>query len=267
MTTFYLGTHQPHWLGLVGVPLFISRRRLGRRKTFPRAKAPWALDSGGFSELSLYGTWRTSAAQYASEVRCFRDRIGRLQWAAAQDWMCEPQLCALTFPGLPHRLAVEWHQALTVANFAQLRSLAPDLPFVPVLQGWTEREYLDHVEHYDRAGFDLRAEPLVGLGSVCRRQHTGMVERLVARLSRGGIRLHGFGFKIQGLRRVAGLLVSADSGAWGVAARRSPPLPECVGKHKNCANCHHYALMWRERVLKHMLHSTPRQGELELEAS
>jgi hypothetical protein len=63
--TFFLGTHQPNWLTL-GVPLFVSDRRLRRYRTLPRAAAPWALDSGGFTELSQYGTWDTgpTAAAY-----------------------------------------------------------------------------------------------------------------------------------------------------------------------------------------------------------
>ena len=46
------------------MPLFVSHRRLAGRRTLPRAIAPWALDSGAFSELSLYGEWRTTAGQY-----------------------------------------------------------------------------------------------------------------------------------------------------------------------------------------------------------
>lgn len=65
---FYLGTHMDGWLAHVGVPLFVSHRRLARRKTLPRARSGWALDSGGFSELSLYGEWRTTAEDYVAAV-------------------------------------------------------------------------------------------------------------------------------------------------------------------------------------------------------
>jgi hypothetical protein len=60
VTTFFLGTHMPHWLGLLDIPLFVSHRRLGRLKTLPRALGPWALDSGGFSELALFGESRST---------------------------------------------------------------------------------------------------------------------------------------------------------------------------------------------------------------
>ena len=57
---FYLGTHHPSWLRKTDVPLFVSRRRLAGLKTLPRARGPWALDSGGFQELILHGEWTVS---------------------------------------------------------------------------------------------------------------------------------------------------------------------------------------------------------------
>jgi hypothetical protein len=65
MERFWLGTHMPHWLREVDVPLFISRNRLTRYKTLPRAIGPWALDSGGFTELQRYGRWTVSPARSA----------------------------------------------------------------------------------------------------------------------------------------------------------------------------------------------------------
>ena len=85
-----LGAHRPHWLALSDVPLFVSHRRLGPRKSLPRAKTRWALDSGGFSELKLFGGWRTTPRAYAHAVRRYRDEIGGLVFASQQDFMCEP---------------------------------------------------------------------------------------------------------------------------------------------------------------------------------
>ena len=68
---FYLGTHMDGWLAHVGVPLFVSHRRLARRKTLPKARSGWALDSGGYSELSLYGGWRTTPEEYVCRFSKF----------------------------------------------------------------------------------------------------------------------------------------------------------------------------------------------------
>jgi hypothetical protein len=218
-----------------------SPRRLAARRRLPRAVTSWALDSGGFTELRLHGGWRTTAAEYAAAVRRYRDEIGRLEWAAPQDWMCEPFMLAKT------GLSIAAHQLRTVANYLELRSLAPDLPFVPVLQGWSLDDYRRCTVLFDEAGVDLTTEPRVGVGSVCRRQATGEIEAIVHSLALLGLRLHGLGVKAGGLLRYADCLVSADSLAWSFDARRAAPLAGC--SHANCANCLRYAAAWRERAL------------------
>jgi len=129
-----------------------------------------------------------------------------------------------------------------------LRALAPDLPFVPVVQGWQREDYLACVDLYTAAGVDLAAVPVVGLGSVCRRQATGEAAEIVDALHSVGVgHLHGFGIKILGLRRYGQRLTSADSMAWSIAARYQPPLPGCT--HVTCANCPTFALAWRDAVI------------------
>lgn len=255
---FFLGTHRPSWLARTTVPLFVSDRTLRTYKTLPIAKATWALDSGGFTELSQHGTWATgpSPRVYADRVRRYRDAIGALVWAAPQDWMCEPFITERT------GLTVTEHQHRTVDNFLHLRVIAPDLPFVPVLQGWTKADYLACVQMYDDAGVDLAAEATVGIGSVCRREGTNEAAEIIAAVCAAvpGIRLHGFGIKTSGLGKYGSMLASSDSMAWSMAARRQPALPGCSG-HKNCANCARFAFRWRERVLaalaRHATYTSP----------
>ena len=89
MRVFYLGTHQPNWLETAEVPLFVSHRRLAPRKTLPRALTGWALDSGAYTELLMYGRWTTSPRDYVEAARRYDDEIGSLEWAAPQDLTCE----------------------------------------------------------------------------------------------------------------------------------------------------------------------------------
>jgi hypothetical protein len=261
---FYLGTHKPAWLEddrFANVPLFVSRRTLAARKVLPRARGSWALDSGGFTELQMFGRWTLDAKTYAGEVRRFRDEIGNLAWAAPQDWMCEPIVLrggragGVTFAGTG--LSVDEHQRRTVENFLDLRSIAPDLPFIPVLQGWAVADYWRCVELYDQAGVDLRKEKLVGVGTVCRRQGTSVATLIMRTLAAEGLRLHGFGFKTQGIQACQQDLASADSLAWSAHARRRAPLPghDEPGParpkgHINCANCPDYAIEWRSDLLE-----------------
>lgn len=238
---FYLGTHNPAWLFSVAIPWMVSRRRLVTYKRLRTAVAPWVLDSGGFSELVLYGEWRTTPEQYVSEVRRYADEIGRLEWAAIQDWMCEPFMLKKT------GLTLQEHQQRTVQSYLTLNELDDSLPWLPVLQGQTIFDYLTHVTMYDQAGIDLTRLPVVGLGSVCRRQATKEVHTIAGHLRSLGLQLHGFGVKTAGLDGLRHLLVSSDSLAWSFDARYSEPLPGHT--HRNCANCLDYALAWRERIM------------------
>jgi hypothetical protein len=238
---FYLGVHRPHWLERTDVPLFVSRRILTERRTLPRATSPWALDSGGFTELSLYGHWRTTEQEYVADVLRFQREIGGLEWVAPQDWMCEPHMLERTGG------SVAVHQQMTVENFLRLRDQLGPL-VIPVLQGWTRDDYHNCWGLYEHQGVDLEDEPLVGIGSVCRRQNTAEAGLIVRSLA--PLRLHGFGVKLTGLESFGNALASADSMAWSFRARNDSPLPGCT--HKTCTNCLRYALRWRANLLERL---------------
>jgi len=259
---FLLGTHQPGWLRKAHVPLFVSDRRLRVYKTLPAAAAPWAADSGGFTELQKYGRWTVPPAEYVARLRRYRDEVGRMLWAAPQDWMCEDVVInggvanGQRFVGT--HLSVAQHQRLTVENYRLLRDLDADLDIIPVVQGQTPEDYRRCVELYwSMARIDLTAAPRVGVGSICRRQSAAAAGDIIRALRVAGLRrLHLFGFKVLGLGYHGHLLTasdSADSLAWSDVARklRRPGLPACVdhARHKNCANCMLYALHWRVGVL------------------
>jgi len=190
----------------------------------------------------MYGGWKTGEVEYIDSVYRYQFELGQLDFASPQDWMCEPQILKQT------GLTVKKHQQHTISNYIALTILAPDLPFIPVLQGWNIADYHAHLEMYRKRGVDLTTEPLVGLGSVCRRQATKEIAELVSSLYACGLKLHGFGVKTNGLAQYKSKLTSCDSMAWSFTARMEPPLPGCVG-HKSCNNCMRYAEMWRKRVL------------------
>ncbi|HEU5155361.1 MAG TPA: hypothetical protein VFU43_00035 [Streptosporangiaceae bacterium] len=129
------------------------------------------------------------------------------------------------------------------------------MPWIPVLQGGDAVDYLAHLDAYQHAGVDLRDEPLVGLGSVCRRSHTYHSAVLASRLAGYGLRLHTFGYKTTGLIASAPHIASSDSLAWSYAARRRPPLPG--HRHAHCGNCLEFALAWRARMLSRVARHHP----------
>jgi hypothetical protein len=249
---FYLGVDatflwrtNPAWVAAVeasGVALMVSHGRLRRYKSLRPAVADWVCDSRGFTELSQHGRWTIAPEEYAEALVYYSTVIGRLRWASPQDWMCEADMLAKTGK------TVEEHQDLTVASVVRLRELlAGRVHVIPVLQGQTIEDYVRCDEKYLAAGINLREEPVVGLGSVCRRQATREIRQLVEALSARGIRLHGFGVKTEAMDQYGRLLESADSFAWSKANRHRAA--ECAhGVTVWERNCPIAALSWRDRV-------------------
>jgi hypothetical protein len=305
---FYLGTPHPDWVGRLlpeitedrrgapvrhlAVPLFLSYRHMRRwhlHRPLPRAVDRWALDSGGFQELSLYGRWTIPQAEYAASVKRFSREIGKLEWAAIQDWMCEERILRKT------GLSLREHQRRTLRSYLELRSAAPDVHWRPVLQGWELGDYLRHVDDYLRAGVDPFRLPVVGVGSVCRRQKCQAAQELLGRLTDEGLPVHGFGLKTLalssvGLRRAPDgrqwpsalwqVLVSADSMAWSMEAswahehakRRGHPEQGCLlycrgGSHWTCSNCPVYAMHWRRKLLQKLAAAAARAQSTQYQLS
>ena len=240
---FYLGMDRPRWLADLDVPLFISRRNLYKRKELPRARVRWALDSGGFTEVHK-GGWELTADEYVAEVRRYVDEIGKLDWAAPQDWMCEES--ALTATGL----TVAEHQIRTTANFLELRQALGDT-VIPVLQGWEHDDYLRHVDQYLAAGVRLEDEERVGVGSICRRNADVAIGTILRSLQ--PLRLHAFGVKGAAFVRYHDWIASADSFAWSASARfGNIRLPGCTHGEYCCQKCPRFALRWRAKLLRRL---------------
>lgn len=249
---FYLGTPEPSWLWRVTrAHLFVSHNRLARLRRLRRATTAWALDSGGFWEVTHRGGWDLTPRDYLAAVARYDREIGQMEWAAPQDWMVEDAALAAT------GLTEHDHQARTVASVVELRDLWSDYsddscPIMPVVQGRDAAAYLRCVELYRAAGFDLAAEPLVGIGSVCRLERTPAIVDVVTALHDAlpGVALHGFGVKLAGLRQIGHLLASADSQAWSLWARREKHKRTDQCTHKGaCTWCWRFASLWRDDVL------------------
>lgn len=242
--TYFLGTHQPSWLPKTKVPLFVSFNRLTRYKKLPKSLGTWALDSGAFSELFRHGKWRLAPAEYAEGVRKLDKQIGKLKWASIQDWLCTPAVLRQT------GLSLKVHQRRTVENLYILRKIAPEIRWLPILQGWSSQSYLDHLGMYKAKGFDLRQEPLVGVGSIAVRQTSEILLDVLHRLHDDGLAIHAFGLSISGLMQVCRLIASSDSMVWSFTARRRQLKHQgCKENHDVCNNCLAYALAWRRNLL------------------
>ncbi len=211
---FYVGLHHPSAARHFD-RCMVSINRLRDRKG-PFAVGAWMLDSGAFTELSLYGHYRHDVDEYAAEIRRWQ-HCGTLVAAVSQDYMCEPFILAKT------GLTVADHQRLTIERYDALYPrVSPRIGVLPVLQGYWPDEYLDHLRQY---GDRLKEGQWVGVGSVCKRNaDVEEIEQVLVTIHRArpDLRLHGFGLKLTALESsvVRDCLHSADSMAWSDAARK-----------------------------------------------
>lgn len=240
---FYLGSPETTWIGRTDVDLFISANRFGRlSQSQTRTCDSIGADSGAFNQVSSHGKFIQTSRQYADSCLRFRDRAGEVDFFSIQDWMCEREVIEKT------GLSIKEHQRRTVQSFFDLKEMEPDLPWMPVLQGWRLDDYLAHADQYRDAGVDLLSFDRVGVGSVCKRKKLDVAVEVVTTLARRGMKLHGFGLKIDAFKRpdLLASLTSADSMAWSYAARKGRlRCGQCKGK---CANCLRAALIWYRLV-------------------
>lgn len=214
MNRFFIGLYEPaHAWPFQHV--MISANRLRRRKSGFIVNN-WMIDSGAFSELSLHGAYRHDTNEYVQLIKHW-SQYGSLSAAVSQDYMCEEMVLART------GLSIRQHQELTIERYLAIREgLGEELgtPYLmPVLQGYSAQDYLDHLEMY---GDLLYPSQWVGVGSVCKRNgNPDAIEDVLLPIKdkRPDLRLHGFGIKFTALERptVRQLLYSADSMAWSFA--------------------------------------------------
>lgn len=270
MTRFYYGA-KPHFFRHTKERLFVSNNSLRNMKTLPEALGPWSEDSGGFTELQRHGRWTRTPKQYVQELRRHDEEIGNREWAAPQDWMCEDAIInggtfkRQKFVGTG--LSVREHQHRTVGNFLDLMAINDTLRIIPVVQGDRPAAYEYCIDLYDKAGINLLDYPTVGIGSVCRIQDTPEAVEIIEHAARilGPNRLHGFGFKIEGLEKVGYLLGGGDSFAWSENGKHKPGCDFRLSRdkpHKNEANCLRFMLEdWGPKVHRAIAasHTAPRQ--------
>ena len=212
---FYIGLHQPADSRHFDRCFVCINRIRERRSSFPARE--WIMDSGAFTEVSTHGEYREAPEIYAAHVnRWYAQSGGAMVAAVSQDYMCEPFILART------GLTVAEHQRLTIERYDRIRAVVTDAYVMPVLQGYTPAEYVDHLNQY---GDRLTPGMWVGVGSVCKRNgNPRAIEAVLLAIHsvRPDLRLHGFGLKKTALSSgvVWQLLHSADSMAWSYHARK-----------------------------------------------
>lgn len=210
---FHVGLHQPsdcqHF-----ERSFVSINRIRERKG-PFKVGKWIMDSGAFTEVTTHGGYRFEPEEYAIQANRWEGN-GQLLAIVSQDYMCEPFVLQKTGK------TVKEHQRMTIERYIRIKS-ASHLNVIPVLQGYSIQDYLNHVDDYGSLGL-LSPGMRMGVGSVCKRNgDVAQIEDILFAIKEKApfLRLHGFGLKTTALRSEAvwTLLYSADSMAWSFHAR------------------------------------------------
>jgi len=210
---FFVGTHLlAHTKTLHSC--FVSANLLyGRNKDLEIND--WIMDSGAFTEISRHGKYRVSENLYAENVIRW-SRCGNMIAAVTQDYMCEPFILKKT------GLSVREHQELTIDRFIKIRNLLPgNIYLMPVLQGYTEKEYLNCAALYGKL---LKKYTYVGMESICKRNKDPLKILSILRAINYRypyIKIHAFGIKTTSLQHIGirKLIFSADSMAWSFNER------------------------------------------------
>ena len=224
----------------------ISANALRHRKSPDIKAGRWMLDSGAFSQITLYGDFVMTPKEYVALAVKYQHN-GDLACIVTQDYMCEPEVLALL------NASVRIHQHKTVHRYIEIleeaRRQGLKVPVMPVLQGWEVEDYpqhwrmycrilselkyfgcdlknpfMDRPQYHGHTGELLNAGQWMGIGSTCKRnRNPEAVEAILdaIHIPYEWYRVHAFGLKTTALRHqgIKDRLYSADSMAYDFADR------------------------------------------------
>mgnify|MGYP006302144631 CR=1 FL=1 len=186
-----------------------ERRRFRVRRPPADHVGSLCIDSGGFVAAQRWGRYPWSVAEYVEWIRAMSEGLA-LGFCAIMDYACEPAVNRSVLKTNKERIKA------TIRNEAACIAAAPDLPWLPVVQGDSLEERAFDLALRARLG--LLPQGYAGIGSVCGRTPT-MAQQVVKFYADylPGVRFHGFGMHIQALDddRVYAALRSWDSYCWG----------------------------------------------------
>jgi hypothetical protein len=173
-----------------------------------------ALDSAGFVAAVKYRDYPWSIWQYV-QLAAARPWA----WWASMDFCVEPEIASNAIEKYVRMAATARYYVLCKQEAERAGISAP----MPVLQGWTPDDYLKTADMIDLDGI---SRPLIGIGSVCRRQLGGpdglmsIIDQLDRRLPKS-LRFHLFGVKSDALDYLDQhpRIASVDSMAWDFSVR------------------------------------------------
>jgi hypothetical protein len=185
-----------------------TRKKFTNPNFLPRTTKRIFIDSGGF-------TFLTKWEKYPFTIDEFIDFLGILQekqpieQVAILDYPCEPDVNRSEYKTNFDRIRA------TVENAVVCFDKAPEINWIPVIQGYYLHEYLDCLSLYEERG--IKSEKWA-IGSVCQRRDIAGPRKIITRLKKtmSNKKLHAFGISIRLLKdlQIWNSLFSSDSASW-----------------------------------------------------
>lgn len=190
---------------------------------------PWEGDYRLFIDCGGYHHMVNGTGEYATSHDEYLDYIEEVEphrWAL-RDYPCEPDLIRELGRDVREHQSMTTDAHVELLNDRDARGTPGEA--VAVLQGWTTRQYLLHLdEYFDRGVLGFADEPTtVAIGSVCRRGYDEEIAEIILAVRDAlpaRYNLHAFGVKGSVLRfiEVVEALDSVDSAAYDWAESRVP---------------------------------------------
>lgn len=179
--------------------------------------AGFCIDSGGFTAARKWGKYPWTYRQYVDFIREM-SRDVPVQFAAVMDYACIPS------NGKKSEINIDRIKA-TIQNEIALRELAPDIPWLPILQGDNFEERSEDLEL--RRALNLLPTEYAGIGSLVGRGIQAAIDTVQFYANElPGLKFHGFGIPIKALDDpvVFATTKSWDtySWSWGRGKRNMP---------------------------------------------
>lgn len=173
------------------------------------------VDSGGYSMFRKWGNFPFTTDEYIDFVDLLMDDYPVTE-VATMDLPCEPSVNRHTFRTNIDRIK-------RTIEYADELLENPNIPWVPVVQGYTLNEYKACVNLLNGNAGAMSAKTWA-IGTLCARKKTGGIRNIVVNLRKEidpSIELHSFGLAINALRdpQVFFSIDSSDSGTWSFNGR------------------------------------------------
>ena len=188
------------------------------------------IDSGGFSFFKKWGEYPFDLETYLSFIYNLKEQYP-LELCAVMDYPCEIEANRTKLKTNKDRIEA------TVRNAVECIDADPNLPWIPVIQGFSLEEYLHCVDLYEQVGIRL---DYIAVGSVCARKgNLHSIRRILTKIrDRTKARLHSFGLSLTYLKdsQIHNAVYSSDSAAWNWGISKHEEKKSAVSKYLKMIN-------------------------------